>query len=178
MSAPEILTEIKALSGNTPLMVSLSGGNPAIQPLGDLITMGQSDGYQFALETQGSIAQGWFNDLDVLTLSPKPPSSGEDTDWDKLTQCIHTAGDQTKISLKIVVFDEADYIYARTVSDKHPDLPIYLQPGNHQTDGTADMDGLYTRLRWLADRVAHDQWFTARVLPQLHVMMWGNERGV
>ena len=34
------------------------------------------------LETQGSIAQDWFAQLDVLTLSPKPPSSAMHTDLD------------------------------------------------------------------------------------------------
>ena len=35
-----------------------------------------------------------------------------------------------------------------------------------------------TRMRWLVDKVIADRWFAARVLPQLHVMLWGNKRGV
>jgi 7-carboxy-7-deazaguanine synthase len=37
---------------------------------------------------------------------------------------------------------------------------------------------LLARFRWLVDRVARDRWFEATVLPQLHVLAWGNERGV
>jgi 7-carboxy-7-deazaguanine synthase len=33
-------------------------------------------------------------------------------------------------------------------------------------------------MRWLVDRVIRDGWFAAKVLPQLHVMLWGNKRGV
>ena len=44
--------------------------------------------------------------------------------------------------------------------------------------GGVDQPGLMARFRWLVDRVAQDRWFDATVLPQLHVLAWGNERGV
>ena len=47
-------------------MVSLSGGNPAIQPLCDLIRLGKGQVYRFALETQDSISRDWFSELDTL----------------------------------------------------------------------------------------------------------------
>jgi hypothetical protein len=31
---------------------------------------------------------------------------------------------------------------------------------------------------WLTGRVFADHWFAATVLPQLHVLAWGNKRGV
>jgi 7-carboxy-7-deazaguanine synthase len=34
------------------------------------------------------------------------------------------------------------------------------------------------RLRWLVSKVVADRWFSAVVLPQLHVLAWGNKRGV
>ncbi|RBI74527.1 7-carboxy-7-deazaguanine synthase QueE [Roseovarius sp. TE539] len=183
MSASEVMTRIEALSGARPLMVSLSGGNPAIQPLGRLIGMGRARGYRFALETQGTVARDWFANLDMLVLSPKPPSSGMDTDWALLRGCVDAAqGAQTV--LKIVVFDEADYAYARDVAARYPQLPVYLQPGNHTPPppeddaATVDQDGVDARMRWLVERVTGDRWFEARVLPQLHVMLWGNKRGV
>lgn len=178
MSAEEIFTQVQALSGHKPLMVSLSGGNPAIQPLKPLIDLGHEHDYSFALETQGSIAQDWFADLNMLTLSPKPPSSNEKTDWDKFDACLKAAQNKPETALKIVVFDEDDYTYARDAAARYPDLPLYLQPGNHQINGTPDTNGLHKRLEWLAERVTNDNWHQARVLPQLHVMIWGNQRGV
>ena len=58
MTPQAVWDEVKRLSGGVPLTVSLSGGNPAIQPLGELIRLGHRDGYRFALETQGSVVEG------------------------------------------------------------------------------------------------------------------------
>src|SRR2546430_5874263 len=51
MTSEEVFAEVQRLSGNKPIMVTLSGGNPAIQPLGELIDLGHEHGYTFALET-------------------------------------------------------------------------------------------------------------------------------
>src|SRR5690348_13408634 len=59
MTAEAIMDQVRRLSGDQPILVTLSGGNPAIQPLGELIDLGHETGYTFALETQGSVAQSW-----------------------------------------------------------------------------------------------------------------------
>ncbi len=182
MNASEIFKEVERLSGGTPLTISLSGGNPAIQPLKPLIDMGHNKGYTFALETQGSIAKDWFADLDILTLSPKPPSSEMETDWDALDQSISMADGKPSIALKFVIMDDEDYIYAQKCAARYPDLPVYLQPANHTPpttrDDTIDMDGIMQRMQWLVEKVTKDKWYDATVLPQLHVLIWGNKQGV
>jgi 7-carboxy-7-deazaguanine synthase len=183
-SAEEIFARVEELAGATPLLVSLSGGNPALQPLGPLIDLGRARGYAFALETQGSVAQPWFGGLEWLVLSPKPPSSAMPTDWRAVDDCV--AAGAARTALKIVVFDAADYAYARTAAEKYPALPVYLQVGNPRPPisieglpgAEADIDDLMARFRWLAAKVAADRWFAATVLPQLHVLAWGNKRGV
>ncbi|MBL4667364.1 MAG: 7-carboxy-7-deazaguanine synthase QueE [Sneathiella sp.] len=184
MTAQSIWDEVSKLSGGHPLVVSLSGGNPAIQPLGELIDLGHQHGYRFALETQGSVSKDWFSELDVLTLSPKPPSSQMSPDWAQFDQCLEKAGDKPEIALKIVIFDDADYAFAKEAAGKYPDLPVYLQPVNHtppppdKSDAPIDIDGITRRLDWLTSKVVNDRWFSATVLPQLHVLIWGNKRGV
>ncbi|AIC29102.1 7-carboxy-7-deazaguanine synthase [Rhizobium etli bv. mimosae str. IE4771] len=184
MSAEAIWQEVTKLSGGRPMTVSLSGGNPAIQPLGPLIELGHSQGYRFALETQGSVARNWFRDLDILVLSPKPPSSGMSTDWGELDNCLRLTAGGPEIALKIVVFDDADYAFARQVGERYPYIPLYLQPGNHtppppdDDDARIDIDGVMDRMHWLVEKVTTDRWFAPRVLPQLHVLLWGNKRGV
>ncbi len=186
MTPSAILTEVDRLSGSTPVLVSLSGGNPALQPLEPLIEQGHRRGHSFALETQGSVAQPWFSSLDWLMLSPKPPSSGMETDWLALDECVQAAAGGPHSVLKVVVFDEDDYAYARQAARRYPDLSVYLQVGNpaplvsHAGPGRedADMDVLMRRFRWLVEKVAADRWFQATVLPQLHVLAWGNKRGV
>jgi 7-carboxy-7-deazaguanine synthase len=183
MSASAVMDEVRRLSGGQPLTVTLSGGNPAIQPFGELIAMGREGGYGFALETQGSISKDWFSQLEMLVLSPKPPSSEMQTDWGMLQEGVDAAQGAPTV-LKSVVCDDADYAYARDAAARYPGLPIYLQPGNHTPpppgDDTAavDLPGIDARMRWLVDLVIADRWHAARVLPQLHVMLWGNKRGV
>lgn len=177
MSAEQILREVNKLTQGMALTITLSGGNPAIQPFAELLELGHEQGYEFCMETQGSIAQDWFADIDVLTLSPKPPSSGMTTDYDALDACIAAAGDADTV-LKIVIFDEDDYVFARKTAARYPMLPLYLQPGNHQPNGDFDLDAVMERMRWLIERTKQDEWFDITILPQLHTIIWGNKRGV
>jgi 7-carboxy-7-deazaguanine synthase len=186
MTPADIMARVEELAGGHPVLVSLSGGNPALQPLASFITLGRRNGHSFALETQGSLAQPWFAELDWMVLSPKPPSSGMATDWDAFEACLQAASGRPHSVLKIVIFDDADYTYARTVAARYPALPVYLQIGNPapltRIGGTvsdeADINDLLRRFRWLVGKVTSDHWFAATVLPQLHVLTWGNKRGV
>jgi 7-carboxy-7-deazaguanine synthase len=183
MTADEVFGKVRSLAPES-ILVTLSGGNPALQPLGGLLDLGHREGYEFALETQGSVARPWFASLDYLTLSPKGPSSGMETCWDRLDRCV-AFSDTVRTSLKVVIFDEPDYAYARTVHARYPHVPFYLQVGNaevsNRASGTSaafDLDAVLSRMRWLVDRVAADRWTRATVLPQLHTLLWGNTRGL
>ena len=179
MSAEEVFQNIQKLSGDKPLMVTLSGGNPAIQPLGGLIEIGQALGYQFAIETQGSVAADWFSKLDVLTLSPKPPSSSMVTDYNRLDDCIKAAGSKPQIQMKIVIADEDDFAYARNMAARYPHIPMTLQPCNlSASKDCPDQAALMEKMRWLVEKANAEYWYSVTILPQLHVMLWGNMRGV
>jgi 7-carboxy-7-deazaguanine synthase len=179
MNATAILQRVSELSGGHPILVTLSGGNPALQPLEPLLDAGGKAGFSFALETQGSVAKPWFAKLDHLVLSPKPPSSQMQTDWAALQACIEAAGASTQMVLKIVVFDEDDYAYAREVHRRFPAVPVVLQPGTARTQAGDDVAGTITpRVEWLLQRAACDGWLDVTILPQLHVLLWGNKRGV
>lgn len=176
MTTEQVFAEIQRLSP-APILVTLSGGNPAIQPLGDLIDLGHEQGYTFCMETQGSVMRAWMKRLDHLTLSPKPPSSGMKTRWDRLEQCFDT---KASVILKIVVFDDVDYQYAQEIAQRYPSIPMYLQSGNAtppQT-GNFDMIGVLDKTRWLVEKVTRDHWNNVTVLPQLHTLLWQNQRGV
>lgn len=104
--------------------------------------------------------------------------------WDRLAACIEMAraeGAGPNISLKVVIFDDADLAFAREVQERHPDIPLYLQAGNHtppQVSDRIDIDGIIARLDWLISRVVEEKWYNTTVLPQLHTLVWGNKRGV
>ena len=153
--------------------LTLSGGNPALQDCERLITVAQSKGFSVAMETQGSIAREWFNLLDHLVLSPKPPSSGETLDEDKFLECLfHTP---IHHSIKIVIKDMDDYAWAKGLVERHhlsDDQDVYIQPCN--TNTMLNLDSY----RWLAALALDNPIPCARILPQLHVLAWGGERGV
>lgn len=184
MSAVEVLANIQRLSGERPLLITLSGGNPALQPLQALIELAHPLGYTFAIETQGSKAQPWFALLDHLTLSPKPPSSNMPFNESRFKECLQAAGDHTQLSIKCVIADDTDYRWAKALAEHYPKLAVILQPANlapatpQLPEREVDTQALTARLRWLVDKVSQDGWFNARVLPQLHVLIWNNERGV
>lgn len=188
LSIEEIFAEVQHRSDSRPMLCTLSGGNPAMYPLGALIDLGHQHGYHFALETQGSIAQDWFVKLSHLTLSPKLPGMGNPwpTNWERFEQCLAAAravdpprGPQ--IYLKLVIFSETDYHGARALAERYPTRPVYLQAGNHSPSQIAkniDLPGILSRLDWLIERVLQDNWYNTIVLPQLHIFLWGNARGV
>lgn len=181
MTTEEVLTAIQTLSPQ-PILVTLSGGNPAMQPLDGVIARGKEDQYTFCMETQGSIAPSWLCQLDYLTLSPKPPSSGMKTRIERLDRCVELAQKEgrTRISLKVVIADDADYAYAHTIAGRYPCIPLYLQPCNPNPPHIApfDREAVFQRLDWLITKVTQEHWNTVTVLPQLHSLLWGNTRGV
>jgi 7-carboxy-7-deazaguanine synthase len=104
------------------------------------------------------------------------------TDWQKLKECIDAA-EKTQVILKLVVLDEADFSFAQQVSGCFPHLPVYLQPCNpafsvKEGDVETNLQSMAFQLRWLVDKVLVAKWYKASVLPQLHVLLWGQKRGV
>lgn len=178
MSSEAVFAEIEALTHGHPILITLSGGNPALQDFNTLIDLGKTKGYTFAMETQGSVAPDYLSLLDYLTLSPKPPSSQEQTHWEKLDHSVDISPHHTH--LKIVIANEQDYQYAREVAQRYPQLPITLQPCNLDTcdEESADIDALNDQLKWIMQRCQQDHWYTPTLLPQLHVLLWNNERAV
>jgi len=179
MSAAEIVDRVLHLTNGQPILVTLSGGNPALHDLEPLLDLGRESGLTFNLETQGSKAREWFSKLDFLTLSPKGPSSQMKTDWNALAACIENADRSTQVSLKIVIFDDADYAFAREATTRFPDVPMVLQIGSDApVDGEMDNEKIRVKTEWLLKKVTHDGWLNVTILPQLHVLLWGSKRGV
>lgn len=177
MSSQDVFDKVEQLSGGKPILVTLSGGNPAIQDLSELILLGKAKGYRFAMETQGSVSASWFALLDHLTLSPKPPSSKMQFDQIRFDTTLHNASD-VDISLKIVIADKADLEWAGEIKNQYPNLPLYLQPCNLELEEAPSLKTLTQKTLNLVDEVIQRGWFDTTVLPQLHVYLWGNEKGV
>ncbi|GIO42724.1 7-carboxy-7-deazaguanine synthase QueE [Paenibacillus apis] len=186
LSAQDIWEELISLGGNRFSHVTLSGGNPALLPqLAELVRLLHQQGMEVAVETQGSRWQDWLEEIDQVTLSPKPPSSGMETDWhvlDEIARRLSGRPAPLSLSLKVVVFDEADLIYAESVHQRYPQIDLYLQVGNpdvRRMDISHHAADLLQRYQWLIDRVMMmSSMNNVRILPQLHALVWGNKRGV
>ncbi|WP_245640134.1 7-carboxy-7-deazaguanine synthase QueE [Paenibacillus dakarensis] len=186
MNPHEIWEELYRLGGDRFDHVTLSGGNPALlSQLGGLVNTLHAHGITVAVETQGSRWQDWLNDIDEVTISPKPPSSGMETNWAKLDDIITRLSARVPgrpFSLKVVVFDNVDLAYAETVHERYPNVPFYIQAGNpdvNTTEASSHISNLLERYERLIDAVMKsDRLNDVRVLPQLHTLVWSNKRGV
>jgi 7-carboxy-7-deazaguanine synthase len=186
MDADEIWKELVSLGGDGFSFVTISGGNPALlKNLSYLIELLKENQIKIGLETQGSKWQDWFKDVDELTISPKPPSSEMVTDFDTLDLIINNLKSENstnQFSLKVVVFDDQDYDYAKRVHLRYPGVPFFLQVGNEDnqtTDNQTLVEQLLQKYEWLINKVMLDHDLKdVKVLPQLHTYIWGNKRGV
>ncbi|MEB1809212.1 MAG: 7-carboxy-7-deazaguanine synthase QueE [Bacillaceae bacterium] len=187
MSADQIYAELKDIGGDRFDHVTISGGNPALYvSIDELIDILQSNHIQIGLETQGSKWQDWFTKVDDLTISPKPPSSGMETNFEVLDEIIdrlkknHRLEDH--VSLKVVVFNDDDFNYAKDVHLRYKEVPFFLQVGNedlHDIEPTELMKKLIGSYEQLIEKVVASKEFNkVKVLPQLHTLLWGNKRGV
>ncbi|MEJ7185501.1 7-carboxy-7-deazaguanine synthase QueE, partial [Staphylococcus epidermidis] len=60
---------------------------------------------------------------------PKPPSSTMKPNLDILDSVIEQCVNHT-INLKVVIFNEEDYEFAKMIHHRYPSIPFYLQVGN------------------------------------------------
>lgn len=189
MTPLEIIRKVRELTGDRPILITLSGGNPALQPCEELIDLGHNLGFTFAIETQGTATPAWLHSLDSVTISPKPPSSNMETDWDALQHWISTwSRFGFERCVKVVVFDDADFEYAARVKQLADDYKtqMYLQAGTSGPyQDTSDplllaefRDKILQRTDWLGQKVIEAGWYNVRVLPQVHALLYGAKRGV
>lgn len=182
MSPEEIYNQLVEIGGKAFNHVTISGGNPALlKNIGELVHLLHGNDIKVALETQGSKWQDWLTEIDDLTISPKPPSSGMDTNFSILSDMLERVNNSS-VSIKVVVFDEDDLAYAKKVHKLYPDVAFYVQVGNDDTTTEDDqmlISKLLAKYEWLIDQVMKDdEMNNVRVLPQLHTLVWGNKRGV
>jgi 7-carboxy-7-deazaguanine synthase len=185
MTTEEIWSQLTELGGTKFSHVTISGGNPALLAnMGSLVSLLRENGIRIGVETQGSKWQEWLKRVQDVTISPKPPSSGMVTDYEKLSMIIERLQDikENQLSLKVVVFNDEDFIYAKQIHQRYPNVPFYLQVGNDNVFGNDQsqiVSSLLTKYEWLINEVVKtNEMNNVKVLPQLHTLVWGNKRGV
>lgn len=184
--APKLTTEdivgaVRQLG--SPKRVILSGGNPALHSrLDRLVDALRYQAYKVAIETQGTVWRDWIAAVDRIVVSPKPPSSGMAARSDRQLPAFmeHAAAAGRSPTLKVVVFDEADYEWAAGVFARFPGTSRFLSAGTDIAAGdlAAVRAAIGDRYAWLCELAAGDpRMRNVRLLPQLHAVAFGMERG-
>ena len=179
MTADEVIEALDALG--TYDYVTLSGGNPALLAanMAELVSKLKARGVTLAVETQGSRWQEWLKDIDQVTLSPKPPSSKMEVNMETLDFIVSQL-DPDKVTFKVPVFDDADLAFAKMIQERYQPDVMFLSAGNPEPKAEGNIvQHQLDRLKELWETVAaDDSWGNVRVLPQLHTLLYDNERGV
>lgn len=209
-SVYQIVTEVVALGFPTQSEVKwvvLTGGNPGLLNLDELVTRLHRGGFQVMVETQGSTYQPWYTEVDDLCFSPKPPSSGKTSDLDllgRIVDCLYDDMQKTikadlpwvskRPYLKVPIFLPEDLDYAEEVHTMFPSLELFLSIGNNDpslpTVGNPNPELTDAAVEYTRDivldnfkRITEEVLLTrpllhdCRIFPQQHTLLWGNERG-
>lgn len=177
MSSADVLDRIYELTKGLPFSVTFSGGNPCLQPLGEIIDVLEARGVPTIIETQGTIIPEWIEKPSQIVISPKPPSAGQPFEMAQLRAFVENRSPHA-MALKIVVGTRDDFGFAREVFGEFPKLPAFVQSLNPTPRSNVLTAGdLLKGYRTLTDWVLEAGMFNVRVLPQLHALAWGNERG-
>lgn len=161
MSLEDIVKQVVSLETN---FVSITGGEPMMQKGTIRLTeMLLEAGFHVTIETNGSYS---LEDLPcsmnmMISMDVKCPSSGMQDKMDLANLELLSPVDQ----LKFVVADRGDMVYAYELLKNRPvECNVILTP----------VGG--SELKPVADFVLKRK-MKARVLPQLHKMIWGDQRG-
>lgn len=174
-----IPTIVERIADQGARHVVLTGGEPMLQRELPMLTRSLRDhGHHLTVETNSTIFRPELVGLiDLWSLSPK--LQGAHTGMlrlEPLRQFMQL--DPHSQQWKFVITDDADLDQLHTfVSDHAPfrdqQLPIIWQP-----EGRWAEQNYAHALEWLAERAQRPEWrpFNVRVLPQMHVIIWGKKR--
>jgi len=194
LTEDDIIERLRSLTPG-PEWIVLTGGNPALHELGELVDRLHTWDYKVSVETQGAKFRHWLVWCDSICVSPKPPSAGQqgrhvDSTLDAFMSRLWDADAQARVFFKVVVFDQTDYEWARALHRRYRVVPMFLSAGNDAgktvgnpgrvDDRTTDqvVRDLLGRTRWLTNYTMVDpDMRNVRVQSQQHVLLWGNVRG-
>ena len=159
-SIDDIMAQVAAFGCK---LVEVTGGEPLAQKEAfNLIKRLCDEGYEVLIETGGYVSTADLDERAKVILDIKCPASGEEprNDWSNIDRLR-----PDKDEVKFVIADEADWLYAKNLIEKH-DLEIHtkavlISPAWGQVD-----------LQQLADWIASSG-LNVRMQLQLHKYIWG-----
>lgn len=196
MTQREIAEEVIELCKKTVTRwVTFSGGNPCMWDLTELVSALNAVGIYVAVETQGTLAPSWLSNVQYVVTSPKSPGMGEKFDREVFTKFLLAIDPRVMVALKVVVFSALDMEFALEVAEVAATKAVrplqhFLSLGNswppevdasgefimYGPKGGSQTEALLAEYRQLLEDFLNDRRFADWIfLPQLHVLVWGNE---
>lgn len=173
--------------------VTISGGNPAMWDMSADVWSIQESGHRVVIETQGSKWMDWLAYVDILTIAPKGPgmmSDNKSAEWSfenfaTFLRLLHGVADRScRVVIKLPVFAKGDLDFAERIMEyiKPWGYPLYLSVGNpavYAHNISALRNQLLGRYESIIGEVFKRPHLSqVIILPQLHVLVWGNKQGV
>jgi 7-carboxy-7-deazaguanine synthase len=182
MDEETILSKLLELDARGQSWITITGGDPLIHDLATLCKKLKNQGFRIAVETQGSIYADWLTDCDLVTCSPKGPTSGMMNRLDNRVLHKYVTSLGRRLVFKIVSFGAHDLEFAASITQTFPGVPLYLTSGTHQhiadpsplAVAPAVLDGYRALIEGVLIR---PKLHHATLLPQLHVLVWGAKQG-
>lgn len=180
MVSPTHMDIMDLANGVVTRDVVLTGGEPLLHDLEALLGALTEHGCHITIETN---ATKFCEDprVGLWSLSPKLGTSGHRPDVDVIARFL--ALEDAAIQLKFVVGSAEDVLEIRELLSALPGVirrrvPVILQPVGIAGESR---DDYCARLRRMAEEVAADQFwreYALQVLPQLHRLLWQDQRGI
>ena len=106
---------VSAVSAGMPRYVIITGGEPLLQEenLKKLLAILRDGGYRIEIETNGTLSFTGVQEYAAISMDIKCPSSGEESDAALLADI------RPEDSVKFVVMDRTDCLYAQKVIESH-----------------------------------------------------------
>ena len=164
MTISEILHEVGKYKTNN---IVLTGGEPTIQlDTVDLCSELHRAGYKVSVQTNGTNWTPLLSIADCVMMDATP---------DHFILSRIQRLDHHHDEIKVLVGDESDLDFAHKVNTfaSRYDILTIVQVKNDFENDTRE--SLIAKYDWLSQQIFCEP---VRILPQLHVLVWGNKRGV
>ena len=170
MSPDAVLEQLDTMDVD---MVVITGGEPLLQQrrLRPLLEGIRERAWRIEVETNGTIAPDHATAalVDRFNVSPKLDNSGVALADRVVPAALRSFRDGGQAVFKFVVEEPEELDEVAAMVDEHGLQPVVIMP-----EGT-DAEVVVARLRSLAEPVLKRGWSLS---PRLHVLIWGDRRGV